>query len=566
MLLPPKWLDRIMKYTNPLLDERDPVHAKLTEGELLRFMGYMLSLSIHTGIPVEKMWSMKPPAGSTAAAPMMGRFGMTQNRFNKIRSVLRIGPDDDASFDLNEWCHVEGLMEDFNEHMQTAVNAVWLLAPDESMSAWRGKQGKRDPRKIPKLQFVKRKPEPLGAELKDLACALCGMILNMEIVKGKAEEVKPKYWSKDVGACAATTLRLSEPWFGTQRVVAGDSWFASVSTAELLMKKGLYFIGDVKTGTKRFVPKAVYDEATAHENGAWATFTTELDHDGKKIPAYCVTHRRGESIHGFIATCGTTLSGNAVNVYFEDDEERLLTETVEYELTRKAPKVLNDFTAAQPAIDRHNRYRQHILAMEKRLPTNNYSFRFFTTMLGILFTTTFFAVRKWINARAEFTAELDKLALALMTNAKAAAAKERAGEQQKSGRSSPTDCPTADGQPHLLTHMRNIEGLQWKPGKHTNCEICNASTVWVCATCTTGANGLVPICPEVTVPKCGKNKGQKVEHPCLGKHRCQPNFRPRGRAPTGGFKRKSPGADGDAPSPVPPPAAADEQCAAADEQ
>ena len=81
LLLPPQWIGRIMKYTNPLLDEHDPVHMKITEGEALRFMGYMLSLSIHTGIPLEKMWSKTPLPGSTGLPPMMGRFGMTQNRF-----------------------------------------------------------------------------------------------------------------------------------------------------------------------------------------------------------------------------------------------------------------------------------------------------------------------------------------------------------------------------------------------------------------------------------------------------------------------------------------------------
>ena len=71
--------------------------------------------------------------------------------------------------------------------------------------------------------FVKRKPEPLGVEFKTIGCALSGVLLNIEITKGKADVIKPKYWNKENGATAATTLRLSEPWFGTQRVVAGDS-------------------------------------------------------------------------------------------------------------------------------------------------------------------------------------------------------------------------------------------------------------------------------------------------------------------------------------------------------
>ena len=104
--------------------------------------------------------------------------------------------------------------------------------------------------------------------------------------------------------------------------------------------------------------------------------------------------------------------------------------------------------------------------------------------------------------------------------------------------------------PHLLTHMKNIEGVEWKAGKHTKCNICNATTVWVCATCTKDWSNLVPFCPEVTVPKVGKYKSQKVEHACLAKHRCQPSLAPRGRAPTGGCKRARPGEPAAPPTPV----------------
>ena len=48
-----------------------------------------------------------------------------------------------------------------------------------------------------------------------------------------------------------------EAWHGTSRVFAADSWFASVKTAEALAEKGLYFIGDVKTATRRFCGEAL---------------------------------------------------------------------------------------------------------------------------------------------------------------------------------------------------------------------------------------------------------------------------------------------------------------------
>ena len=44
--LPPAWITDILKYTNPYLDDRDAIHAKLTEGELLRFFASNI-VSLH---------------------------------------------------------------------------------------------------------------------------------------------------------------------------------------------------------------------------------------------------------------------------------------------------------------------------------------------------------------------------------------------------------------------------------------------------------------------------------------------------------------------------------------
>ena len=141
-------------------------------------------------------------------------------------------------------------------------------------------------------------------------------------------------------------------------LLAADSWFASVKTAEMLKQKGLDFIGDIKMGTARF-PAKVIKMATPPGPGDWATYTSEIKLDNDElVPIYAVSHRRGQSIHSFIATCGTTIRGKSIAAYFEDDEERCNANVQDFEIERKAPRVLNDFTLAQPTSDRHNRYRQ----------------------------------------------------------------------------------------------------------------------------------------------------------------------------------------------------------------
>jgi len=226
---------------------------------------------------------------------------MSKNRWKAVRSALAFGPSDDASFDRDEWCFIDPMVTAFNEQMADVVNPGWLLCVDETMSAWRGKQGKRDSKKCPKLSWVPRKPEPLGTELKTAGCALSGMIITIEICKGKEThkdleffKEKSRFDGSEYGHTTATTLRLIKPWFGTQRVLGGDSWFASVKTAEACAERGTYFVGDVKTATRRFCGAAL-DEATGHESGAWATYTSELKLGGNKTACLSTPCRIGEA-------------------------------------------------------------------------------------------------------------------------------------------------------------------------------------------------------------------------------------------------------------------------------
>ena len=48
------------------------------------------------------------------------------------------------------------------------------------------------------------------------------------------------------------TKELVYPWLETNRVVCGDAFFASVSTAEVLLEAQTQFIGFVKQSTKMF--------------------------------------------------------------------------------------------------------------------------------------------------------------------------------------------------------------------------------------------------------------------------------------------------------------------------
>ena len=95
-----------------------------------------------------------------------------------------------------------------------------------------------------------RKPKGVGTEVKCLADGVVGIMLQMEICEGKDAEAE-KEWSY-LPAGTAQTLRLSEFWHGSQRIVVGDSAFSSVTTAIECQKKGLFYSSIVKTASKEF--------------------------------------------------------------------------------------------------------------------------------------------------------------------------------------------------------------------------------------------------------------------------------------------------------------------------
>lgn len=184
-LTPDSWWDRQLTYTNVRLLGTDKINAKLTRGELKRWWGYSLALSIHTGIPLEKMWSDTPMPNSILPPPRMGRHGMPYARWKKIRANLTFGPSDEESLRADNWSFIRGMIDMYNTHRSVAVCPGWLLTMDELMVAWRGRQGVLDPNKCPKISWVPRKPEPLGVEHKCTADALSGMMLFLEICEGK---------------------------------------------------------------------------------------------------------------------------------------------------------------------------------------------------------------------------------------------------------------------------------------------------------------------------------------------------------------------------------------------
>lgn len=108
------------------------------------------------------------------------------------------------------------------------------------------------------------------------------------------------------GATTATTLRLCQGAgvFGSNRLVVGDSWFGSLKTAEALAKRGLHFLGVVKTAHSMFPKDKLSSLLKDSSRGEHVTMMAKLCERQYIAVGW---KRSRDVVQHFIATCGTTV-------------------------------------------------------------------------------------------------------------------------------------------------------------------------------------------------------------------------------------------------------------------
>ena len=325
----------ILRYTNLRLNGADVYTKTLTKGELYQFLGYMLALSLCSNKPIAEMWatsaddwdllsttsSSRPPRDvqeplprHPAQHPLVPPHQARERRRVVVRERAR-----------------QRVQRDLRREDLRAGLAADHRRDDGGVAPWRGQCGKLNPKHCPWCSFVPRKPEPLGVELKTVADALSGLIIHMEVCKGKLNNGLLK-WHSEYGHTTSTVLRCTEPWHGSQRVVVGDSWFAGLKTAKACLEYGMHFIGDVKTNHALY-PKAAVRSTCPEERGAWVVYSTEVEVDEVFHPVMAIGHRRHGKVHSYISTCGVTLRGT-LYCYVVHDEE-----VGRFEIERQNPKV-----------------------------------------------------------------------------------------------------------------------------------------------------------------------------------------------------------------------------------
>lgn len=200
--------------------------------------------------------------------------------------------------------------------------------------------------------------------------------------------MKSQEYHHQLGATAACSVRMAEatvhcgqPGDTTSRnLFAGDSWFASVKTAEEIYTRGSEFIGPVKTAKKLFPIKEI---ERIMKNWPRGTHVVLEGQGLKETPLLAIGYKyNARKCLSFIATknAGKTTLGRPYRARFTDKHDNVEWQEVD------RPEVLADYFLCSNAVDKHNHARQSLLKLETHWVVHDPFFRVGTTLIGMTAT------------------------------------------------------------------------------------------------------------------------------------------------------------------------------------
>lgn len=349
--------ENLIPSTNKFASQHN-VNLNLTYEEFIRFLGLIYSMEIYK-LPSRDMYWWDKPRGIFPAL----NFGsvMSRSRFNDIIAYLAYSDNEDENLQIIDF------VDAVNRCFAQAFVPGDIMCLDESMvkSYHRNLQGKIK---------IKRKPRPIGNEIKDIADARSKLVYKLEIYEGK-DRMSEKEHHRELGATTATVKRLVEGIRDTNRIVVGDSWFGSVKTAVMLREMGLYANMLVKTAHKNYPMKMLNGQTL--QRGQWKSVHAEVQGENGTQVKLLATDFLDLQLKHFISTCSTSNSGPPRVTKHHGDVQR--------------PYVAYDYLEHSAAIDIFNHVRHGSVGLEDALMTKSATLRQFCGIVGFIFTNAFLA-------------------------------------------------------------------------------------------------------------------------------------------------------------------------------
>ena len=306
-------------------------------------------------------------------------------RFKQFRTFFPKIWEEEQHRCTDPWWKFSRAVDDFNAIRKEMILPCEIISLDESMSAFRPQTTKTGG--LPNISYIARKPENLGTELKTGVCPVLGVMMFLEIQRGKGEMTGHKYF-RDIGATASCTLRIAEGVSHKhidclQEVVLGDSWFGSVKAAGALANEGFECILQIKQNHAQYPKQAITDILKDAPGGTKVVMTT-TNSMGVELIATGYKYNK-KSILFFVSTpgAGSTVDREPYEMKFVDEYANIHIREV------PRPALISYFFQHVNAVDVHNHLRQSSLRLEKKWVTFDPYFRLATTLLGINVVDTY---------------------------------------------------------------------------------------------------------------------------------------------------------------------------------
>ena len=145
--------------------------------------------------------------------------GISLTRFKEFRTFWPCSFVDQSVKVTGNFWKIRGLIDGFNKSRSQIASGREKTA-DESMSAIRFLTTPIGD--LPHYSYIFVKPDPLGTEMKNVACSRLGKMLHLDIQKGKEAMKKPTFQS-ELGGTAACMKRLAISAKGCGQLTSNDT-------------------------------------------------------------------------------------------------------------------------------------------------------------------------------------------------------------------------------------------------------------------------------------------------------------------------------------------------------
>jgi hypothetical protein len=386
--------DEIVPRTNAAARAVNPNWQDVTDGEMLRWLGYWVAMSLVSFPDRHSYWGTSDIG--PFPAPQLGRHGMSKHRFDQILEHIVYS----CEIESDPHSPIRGCLDAWNANMQDIFEPSSTVCLDESMSMWSTKST------CPGWQYVDRKPTSTGMEYHTISCAQSKILFHLELVEVQQQQAHKEYCDQYKAMCSLC-LRMTKSLFGSERVLVADSAFSSAAATIALRDHGIHSIMAVK--------KRAYYPADIPGEQLKAFIESQPLYDS----AYTTTKMNSHSVtlaalrdYGspvlLLTTCGASHPSPVCVERYDDNGNKF---------SFQRPQLFQDYYSARTAVDDHNNLRQGSYSLEYAWQTKHWRHRAFAYILSTTLTNSYLAshVINPKNERSHFDF-LKTLSMELISN------------------------------------------------------------------------------------------------------------------------------------------------------